>query len=139
MQQVKEIMIGFLIGIVVYAGVIELIGIFFSGDILAYTIGLGIGIGIAILLFFHMAMTLDKALDLSELQATKYMRRKSFFRLLIMFIALVLGLVVDQINFIALVLGILGCKMGALFSPFFLKKLYPESYITKATDTNDME
>lgn len=131
MNQVKETMTGFLIGLGIYTVIVELIGVFFSEDILSYTLGLLFGVVVAIFLFFHMAKTLDKALDLPQQQATKYIKRQSVIRLLVMLLAMVIGLAVGQIRFIAVFFGMLGLKVGALVAPKFLKLLYPESYITK--------
>lgn len=131
MKQIKETMTGFLIGITVYAVLIELVGVFFSDDILSYTLGLLFGIAVAVALIFHMAHTLDNALDMPEAQAVKYTRKQSFLRLAIMLGAMVAALMVQKVNFITVVLGMLGLKIGALIAPFFLKRLYPDSFVTK--------
>ena len=131
MSQVKETLKGVFIGILIYTALVEVIGIFFSGDVFAYTLGLLVGATVACVLMLHMTYTLNKALDMAETQAMKYTRRQSFVRLLIMLGALVFGVVFDKLNFIALVLGILGLKIGALLAPFFLKRMYPEHFVTK--------
>ncbi len=131
MDQVKETLRGVLIGIMIYAVLVEMVGIFFSRNILAYTLGLLAGTAVAIFLLIHMAFTLDKGLDMQETQAVKYTRRQSFVRLGIMLAALFLGVIFDKLNFIALVLGLLGLKIGALFAPLFLKRMYPEHFVTK--------
>lgn len=134
MSQVKETMTGFYIGIGIYAAIIEVVGIFFSEDILSYTLGLLFGVIIAVLLFGHMAKTLDHALDLQENDATKYVRLRSFLRLFVMMAALTIGLMTERLLFITVLLGLLGLKIGALFTPFILKRLYPDRYITKEED-----
>ena len=139
MNQVKETLTGFLIGIGIYTLLIEAVGLFFSEDILSYTLGLLFGAGIAVFLIFHMAKTLDKALDLSQAEASKYVKRQSFIRLFIMLVVMVIGLAVRRLNFIAIVLGLLGLKMGALAAPFFLKRLYPESFQTKKESDSEGE
>lgn len=131
MNQVKETLKGVYVGIFIYTLVVEVVGIFFSGNILAYTLGLLVGALFAVLLMIHMAVTLDKGLDMPETQAIKYTRRQSFIRLGVMLLALLLGVIFDQLNFIALVLGLLGLKIGALLAPFFLKRMYPEHFVTK--------
>lgn len=137
MNQVKETMIGFYISIGIYAVIIEVIGIFFSEDILSYTLGLLFGVIIAVFLFGHMAKTLDHALDLQENDATKYVRLRSFLRLVVMMAALAIGLMTERLLFITVLLGLLGLKIGALFTPFILRRLYPESYITKEEDLTE--
>lgn len=131
MEQVKQTLIGIFLGMGCYAVGVELVGVFFSDDLLSYSLGLLLGTIVAVLLVIHMAKTLDKALDMPEAQATKYARKQSFFRLFIMLVAGVVGLSCSKVKFISLVLGILGIKIGALFAPFFLKRIYPEHYTTQ--------
>lgn len=131
MNQVKEITTGFYIGIGIYAVLVEGIGIFFSENILSYTLGLLFGVVASIFLFHHMAKTLDYALDLQEGEASKYVKRQSFLRLVVMLAILTIGMVTEQLSFITVLLGLLGLKIGALVTPFILKRLYPDSYITK--------
>ena len=129
MELVKETFIGFLLGLAVYSAAIEIVGIFFSGDIIPYTIGLIIGVLAATLIFLHMAWTLNRAFDYPEDGATKYVRKQTFLRLLAMVLVMLVGLMVSGINFIALVLGLFGLKIGALIAPFFLKRIYPEHFV----------
>lgn len=131
MNQVKETIVGFLIGIGIYAVLIELVGFFFSENFLSYTLGLLFGVVVAIFLIIHMAKTLDRALDLPQGQAIKYTRRQSFLRLVVMLVAMVIALMVEQLNFIAVILGMLGLKIGAFIAPKLLKILYPEDFVTK--------
>lgn len=134
MNQVKEIMTGFYIGIGIYAILVEVTGIFFSENILSYTLGLLFGVLASVFLFHHMAKTLDYALDLQEGQASKYVKRQSFLRLLTMLAVLTIGMITQQLSFLTVLLGLLGLKVGALMTPFILKRLYPNSYITKDED-----
>lgn len=131
MNQVKETIIGFLIGIGIYGFLIELVGVFFSENLAYYSFGLLFGIVVSILLIFHIVYTLDKALDMPQGQATKYTRKQSFLRLFFMLIAMVVALMVEQFNFIAVLLGMLGLKIGAFIAPHVLRRLYPEDFVTK--------
>ncbi len=131
MNEIKETLSGFLLGLLVYAVLIEIVGYFFSGDIFSYTLGLLLGIIIAVVLILHMTYTLDKALDGTPEQATRYVKRQSFLRLFVMLLALAAGLMIDRVNFITVILGMLGLKIGALIAPLFLKRLYPEHYVTQ--------
>ena len=136
MDQVKETLKGVFVGMLIYALLVEAVGIFFSGDILAYTLGLLVGTAVAVCLMIHIAYTLDKGLDMQENQAVKYTRRQSLIRLGIMLAALLIGVIFDQINFISLVLGLLGIKIGALTAPFFLKRMFPEHFVTKEEENS---
>ena len=139
MNQIRETLSGFLLGLGAYAVLIEGIGFFFSGDFAAYTFGLLLGIAIAVVLFLHMAKTLDYALDRSPDQAAKYVKRQSLLRLFVMLVGMIVGLLVDRMNFITVVLGMLGLKTGALIAPCFLKRIYPDQYGTKPSQEVDVE
>ena len=84
-----------------------------------------------------MAKTLDYALDLQEGDASKYIKRQSFLRLFVMLAVLTIGMITEQFSFITVLLGLLGLKIGALVTPFILKRLYPESYVTKEDELID--
>ena len=139
MDQVKKTIHGFLIGIGVYAIVMEIVGVFLSKDLFAYTAGLVLGIMVAIFLLIHMAKTLDRVLDLSKGEATKKNRLYWFIRFIVMLVALVIGLSVKSINFIAVIIGLMGLKVGALIAPFFLKRIYPENFVTPLEDEEPKE
>ena len=134
MNQVKQTKTAFGIGIGIYAVVIEIAGVFFSEDRLSYTLGLLFGVIMAFFIFEHMAKTLEYALDLSESDAMKYVRLRAFLRLALMFAVLSIGMFTSKLNFLTVLLGLLGLKVGALMAPFILKRLYPEDYITKEED-----
>ena len=110
MNQVKETLTGLLIGIGVYSVIVEIIGIIFSEDILSYTLGLLVGVVVAVILIIHMTRTLDDALDLPQDDATRYMRKKTVFRIVLMLAALLGAMLVPHVNFFTVLLGLLGMK-----------------------------
>ena len=77
-----------------------------------------------------MAWTLNRAFDYPEDGATKYVRKQTFLRLFVMVLVMLPGVLIDDINFLTLVLGLFGLKIGALIAPFFLRRLYPGDFIT---------
>ena len=131
MNQVKETLTGLLIGMGVYSVIVEIIGIIFSEDILSYTLGLLVGVVVAVILIIHMTRTLDDALDLPQDDATRYMRKKTVFRIVLMLAALLGAMLIPHVNFFTVLLGLLGMKVGALMAPFFLKRMYPDDFVTK--------
>lgn len=131
MNQVKETLTGLLIGMGIYSVIVEIVGIIFSEDILSYTLGLLLGLIVAVILIIHMTRALDEALDLPQEDATGYMRRKTVFRIVMMLAALVGAMLLPHVNFFATLLGLLGMKIGALAAPFFLKRMYPDDFVTK--------
>lgn len=131
MNLIKKTLLGFLIGIGIYGAVIEVIGLFFSEDRMAYTLGVLLGLFVAVILMLHIAYTLDKALDMPEKQATGYTTKQSLIRLAIMLVAMVIAIYLSKVNFVATILGMLGLKMGSFIASPVLKKIYPDDFITK--------
>lgn len=134
MSQVKKTIAGFLLGLGIYTGIMEIIGLIFFNDRLSYTLGLLFGSVVAVLVMFHIVKTLDKALDLQEQQAVKYTRKQALLRLGMMLAALIMALSLKQLNFIAVVIGMLGLKIGSFITAFLLKIIYPEDFGTKTED-----
>ena len=114
MNQVKETLTGLLIGIGVYSVIVEIIGIIFSEDILSYTLGLLVGVVVAVILIIHMTRTLDDALDLPQDDATRYMRKKTVFRIVLMLAALLGAMLVPHVNFFTVLLGLLGDRKSVV-------------------------
>ena len=139
MEQIKEMLTGFFLGMLLYTLVVEVIGFFFSGDIVSYTLGLLFGTLVAAVLILHMTVTLDRALDHAPEQASGYVKRQSLVRLALMLLAMVTALFINRMNFITVILGMLGLKIGALIAPFFLKRLYPSHYVTGHMEDADSE
>lgn len=139
MDQVKKTIMGFLIGIGIYGIGIEIIGLIFSEDRMAYSLGVLFGVTVAVLLLLHITHTLNRALDMEERQATKYTTRQAFLRLGMMLAAMVVALRIPRIHFIASLLGMLGLKMGAFIASPILRRLYPDDFVTKPEDDLDSE
>ncbi len=131
MDQVKETLTGLLIGMGVYSVIVEIIGIIFSEDILSYTLGLLVGVVVAVILIIHMKRTLDDALDLPQDDAIRYMRKKTVFRIVMMLVALLGSMLALRVSFFGVLLGLFSMKMGALIAPFFLRRMYPDDFMTK--------
>lgn len=112
-------------GIGIYMLILEMIGLIFIEDKLPYTIGNVFGCAVAIGLAFSMYNSIVKALDMVPEQAQKYTTKKSILRLLVMFVAVGVGMTFNWINYVSVILGILGLKVSAFMQPFIYE------YITK--------
>lgn len=139
MSQVKKTVNGFLLGIGIYTGIMELIGLCFSHNKVSYTLGLLFGSVVAVLVMIHIVTTLDRALDLQEQQAVKYTRKQALLRLGMMLIALIVAISIEQLNFVAVVIGMLGLKLGSFLAAFLLKRIYPEEFVTKPDSDGQQE
>lgn len=137
MNQVKKTIIGFLIGIGIYGIIIEVLGVCIFPKKLAFSLGLLLGICGSIFLIMHITFTLDKALDMGEQQATKYIRKQALLRLFVMLIIMIIALKFEYFYFVATILGLLGLKIGSFIAAPILKKIYPDDFITKFEDESE--
>lgn len=139
MEQMKETLVGFSIGIGIYGCLVEVLGCILSTDRLSFTLGLLFGIAIAFILIIHMARSLNEVLNYPPETANKSFRKGSIFRVLIMLAGLGAGMAVPCFQFVAVVLGMFGLKVGALTAPVFLRLIYPDHYITKPEAAEGVE
>lgn len=131
MERVRETLTGLAIGTLIYAIPVGIIGLLISGDKLKFTFGFLLGLFVSSLLIIHMTYCLERALERTSDEAKSYMRIRSLFRYAVMFAALASGFLLEEINFIAVLLGLLSIKFAAQLTPYILKRLYPDEYITK--------
>lgn len=106
-----------IIGIFIYGILCEMIGIFMVSDELIYTMSLGIGILTAQAMAFHMAWTLNTALDMGG-GAEKIMRKHNLLRYGALILLFGVILITKTINPLFVFLGVMGLKVGAYIQPF---------------------
>ena len=112
----NETLIEMILGILLFGGVIWLVGIWFVPEKRLFTVGLWLGIVIACLAGWHMARTLDKGMELGA-AATKYIISQNMLRYLLTVVAYGVICVTQIGNPIAAFIGIMGLKAGAYLQP----------------------
>lgn len=117
-------------GILAYAFLCQIIGLFFVTETASYSAGLWIGTAAAVFSAIHMWWTLDTALDYDEKTAQKKMSMHNIIRYLV--IVIILGLLMTSRagNPLAAFLGIMGLKVAAYIQPF-THKLCTRFFATK--------
>lgn len=96
-----------------------------SGNWVTFVLGVLLGVVIALLLAKHMDATICVAVDMDSESATKYTRKKSAIRFLIMVATLVLALTFPGVfNMIGVLLGILALKFSAYLQPVASKYIF---------------
>lgn len=119
MENSKKTLNRLLLGILLYAVPLFIIGIVFVDGKISYFIGLILGCIIAESMAIHLYKSLDYCLDLDPESAEKAMKKKTMQRFIIMLLAVGLAFCFpDVINPITLFLGMMGLKIAAYFEPF---------------------
>ena len=77
--------------------------------------------GVGILNFFLMGLSVQKALDKDEKDAKTAMRLSQVYRTLLLFVALVVGIVLPVFNNWAVVIPIFFPRIAIMFRPVFDK------------------
>ena len=122
LKRLNKALPGLIIGIFIYAGLVEVVGIWFVTDKLRYTSGLLIGTGCAVFMAIHIAMVIDDAI-LRPGRSDKIFIVKSVLRYLIVVAFFFVMVWFHLGNFIAAFIGVMGLKVSAYAQPY-LNKLY---------------
>lgn len=121
----NETLLEMILGILLFGGVIWLVGIWFVSDKILFTTGLWMGIAVACISGWHMARTLDRGMDLGA-QATKYIISQNMLRyvgIVIIYGVICITHIGDPI---AAFIGIMGLKAGAYLQPLIHGKITKE-------------
>lgn len=108
-------------GILLFGAVCQVF-MLLSKDKGAYSLGLWIGILIALISAFHMWWSLNRALDLQERAAVKFMSVHNILRYLFIALALLAVAISGTANPLTAFLGIMGLKASA-YMHFITKKI----------------
>ncbi|MDO5519182.1 MAG: ATP synthase subunit I [bacterium] len=113
-----------LIGIVLSTIVITVLGAFFASNILSYVLGTLLGGCFAAIVLVMLYRSIEKALMLDEENASKHTTKTAIFRLIIMCIALMAGILFPGIlNVVGVFLGLMSLKFCAYLQPSVHKVL----------------
>ena len=122
-RKINETLLELLLGILLWGVLWQAGGVWFVADKAGCSLGLWLGIITAGLCAAHMYRSLDRALDLSEKDAQKYVMSRNMMRYgLIMAVLLVL-MIMEAGNPLCCFLGVMGLKAAAYLQPFLHKVL----------------
>ncbi len=127
MKKQNATLIELWVGIVFFALISLLAGIWFVENKLAYALGLPVGALTAVYLAWHMARSIDKMLDRAELgaDAGAGMRVSSLLRYgIVVLVLIITALVSEWVNPISVFIGIIGLKVAAYLQPFTHKIVF---------------
>lgn len=119
--QLNTALPGLLLGIVLFGVLCQIMGIFFVADKADYSIGLWIGVVTAGFMAFHMAWSLDKAVEKDVKGAQATVTRHNIIRYLAVVVILGILMVTRLGNPLSAFLGIIGLKVSAYMQPLFEK------------------
>lgn len=122
MKEANETLRDLKTGIVIITILLELLALIFAPGKLAFCLGILLGGAVAFGLSIHMYSSLDLALDMDSDSASKYIRKKTGVRLLIMGLAVLIACIFPAyLNVIGVMAGILGLKLSAYAQPVIHK------------------
>ncbi len=122
LKRLNRVLPGLLLEILLYGGLVELIGVWLVQDKLAFTIGLWIGIVLAMAMAIHMAVVILDSLDLVvEKKAQTHTTVFSLLRYVVILLVFGAMLYFDFGNVLAAFVGVMGLKVAAYLWPYFEK------------------
>ncbi len=122
-RELNNALPGLFFGIVLFGAICQLVGVFLVSDKAGYSIGLWIGVLTAIFMAFHMAISLNSAVERDVKGAQTAATRQNIIRYLVVVIVLGILMLTRIGNPLAAFLGIMGLKISAYMQPMFEKIL----------------
>ena len=122
-RRLNEALPGLLIGIVLYAVIVELVGVWFFEDKIRFTIGLIIGASCAIFMAINIAMVIEESVRIGE-GHEKLLAVKSVLRYLVVVVVFMIMMLLNLGNLISAVIGVIGLKVSAYAQPLLYKYFF---------------
>lgn len=122
-RKINETLAELMAGIFLWSVFWQAAGVWFVADKEGCSLGLWIGAATAELCALHMHRSLDRALDLSEKDAQKYMTGRSMMRYGFIMIILLILMITEAGNPLSCFLGIMGLKAAAYLQPLLHKAM----------------
>lgn len=123
LKRINAILTELILLVIIYAVVVELVGVWFMTDKLNYSLGVLTGLGLGIFMLIHMAVIIEDSLMVMDKRSKVWIGVKAVFRYLV-----IGGVVTSMVyfqwgNFMSCFITILGVKVAAYTHPFLHKKL----------------
>lgn len=120
------------VGIVFFAVICELIGIWFVPERLSYSMGIVLGAMCSCIMATHMHWSLAKGLSLESEAAVSYIRKQGILRYVAVTIVMIIVMLLHKfINPLSWFLALMGLKASAYLQPFFHRLLLGKEGILK--------
>ena len=118
MKKAKNSLIGLIIGILFFAAIVCVVGIFASAKPMRFVIGVLVGTFVSVVLSIHLYHTIDICLDLPPERANAYMKKGTLLRLLGMLGTLALSFIFSKyIHPLGVFIGIMTLKFSVYLQP----------------------
>lgn len=115
-----------LFGILLVGILCQAVGIFLVEDKADYSVGLWIGVLTAIFMAFHMAVTLNSAVERDVKGAQAVVTKQSIIRYLVVVVILGMLMLTRIGNPLAAFAGVMGVKVSAYLQPLFARLSHKE-------------
>ena len=126
LRKINTALPGLLFGIIIFGVMCQIAGLFFVGDKADYSIGLWIGVLTAILMAFHMAVTLNSAVERDVKGAQAAATRQNMIRYLVVVIIMGILMLTRSGNPLAAFAGVMGLKISAYLQPLLARLSHDE-------------
>lgn len=127
LRKINTALPGLLAGIILFGFLCQVLIFFVVEDKTGYSIGLWVGVLTAIFMAFHMAVTLNAAVERDVKGAQAAATRQNIIRYLIVVIILGILMLTKAGNPLAAFAGVMGLKVSAYLQPLFARLSHREA------------
>lgn len=105
--------------VIAVLGLVALIvGLFFAGNKIYWIVGIVLGTAVSLVKVYMLEKTLNRAVDMDPKNANNYTRANYTMRLVVSVVIVVLACVVEQVNVIGVLIGLLLVQPAAYITNF---------------------
>lgn len=127
LRKINTALPGLLLGIILFGIICQILVFFLVEDKANYSIGLWVGVLTAIFMAFHMAVTLNAAVERDVKGAQAAATRQNIIRYLVVVIILGVLMLTGIGNPLAAFAGVMGLKVSAYLQPLFARLSHNEA------------
>ncbi|MDE6621477.1 MAG: hypothetical protein K2K74_13540 [Lachnospiraceae bacterium] len=126
LRKINTALPGLLLGIILFGILCQVLGLFFVENKTGYSVGLWIGVLTAIFMAFHMAITLNSAVERDVKGAQAAATRQNMIRYLVVVIIMGILMLTRIGNPLAAFAGVMGLKISAYLQPLLARLSHDE-------------
>lgn len=138
LKKINETLGELLVGILIFGAMVQIAGLFLSGDKLFFSVGLWCGIAAACFMAIHMHRSIQNTVELQAKNSNVYLRNNVLIRYGVVLAVLLIVYFSKLGNPVVYCLGVLGLKIAAYSQPF-LHRLHSKSEKTNNDSSNTDE
>lgn len=123
LRKINEVLPDMIFIMLAYGIVAEVVGVWFAGDRIKYSIGLAIGVVLAIFMAIHMAIVIEDSLNVQNKRGQFRISLKGIARYAVVAVVVFATVYFELGSVVAIFVGLFSLKISAYLQPVVRKRV----------------